>query len=75
MHKVSVQEIDTAMKLGTNVPMGPFEIADFVGIDTTYQILKELNLSLNFKEPAKIFEEKIKSFKLGRKTKEGFYKY
>lgn len=72
---VSVQEIDTAMKLGTNVPMGPFEIADFVGIDVTYKILKELNLSLNFKEPAKIFEEKIKSGKLGRKTKEGFYKY
>lgn len=72
---ISVQEIDTAMKLGTNIPMGPFEIADFVGIDVTYKILKELNLSLNFKEPAKIFEEKIKSCKLGRKTKEGFYKY
>jgi 3-hydroxybutyryl-CoA dehydrogenase len=71
----TVQEIDAAMKLGANVPMGPFEIADFVGIDVTYKILKELNRSLNSKGPAKIFEEKIREAKLGRKTREGFYKY
>jgi 3-hydroxybutyryl-CoA dehydrogenase len=71
----TVQKIDTAMKLGANVPMGPFEIADLVGIDVTYKIIKELNRLLNSKDPAKIFEDKIKNAKLGRKTREGFYKY
>ncbi|MDR0373374.1 MAG: 3-hydroxyacyl-CoA dehydrogenase family protein [Nitrososphaerota archaeon] len=71
----TIQKIDTAMKLGANVPMGPFELADYVGIDVTYKILNELNLSLNFKRPAKIFKKMIDEGKTGRKTGEGFYKY
>jgi len=73
---IDVQKIDKAMKLGANHPMGPFELADFIGIDIVYEIIKNLNFSSSkFKAPAKVFKNMIQVGKLGRKTKEGFYKY
>ena len=72
----SVQEIDISMKLGTAHPLGPFELADYIGIDVTYEIIKNLSLSLQtFKSPAKVFKKMIETGKLGRKTKRGFYEY
>lgn len=71
-----VEDIDSAMKFGANHPMGPFELADFIGVDLTYKIIEELHQAIDgFRPPAQVLKEMIKSGKLGRKSKEGFYKY
>lgn len=74
----SIQDIDTAMKLGCGYPMGPFELTDYVGLDTTLSILqgwvKRYPNEPAFKIPA-LLEQKVKEKKLGRKTGEGFYKW
>ena len=44
-HQRSVEDIDAAMKLGTNQPMGPLTLADFIGLDTCLAIMNVLNLS------------------------------
>ena len=71
-------DIDTAMKLGCGYPMGPVELTDYVGLDTTLFILqgwvKTYPNEPAFKIPA-CLEKKVKEGKLGRKTGEGFYKW
>ncbi|MCM8788592.1 MAG: 3-hydroxyacyl-CoA dehydrogenase family protein [Candidatus Omnitrophica bacterium] len=69
--------IDTAMKLGAGHPMGPLALADLIGIDICLHIMENLEKQLhNSKYSAcKILKQMVKEHKLGRKTKEGFYKY
>lgn len=71
------EDIDRAMKLGLNHPMGPFQLADFIGIDICVSILQTIYDELKddkFK-PAKTLIEMLGNGKLGLKSGEGFYKY
>jgi 3-hydroxyacyl-CoA dehydrogenase len=74
----SAEDIDIAMKLGTGYPMGPIELTDYVGLDTTLSILEGW-VKAHPNEPAftipKILASKVAEKKLGRKTGEGFYKW
>jgi len=72
------QEIDLAMKLACGYPMGPFELADFGGLDTAYYILdgwSKQNPNEPIFEPAKKLRQLVDEKKFGRKNGEGFYKY
>ena len=71
------KSIDTALKVGANHPMGPLELADFIGLDTCLFILRVLQEDLNDVKykPCPLLEEYVRLGKLGKKTKEGFYKY
>jgi len=74
----SARDIDIAMKLGAGYPMGPIELADYVGLDTNYNILKgwhENNPDNPIFNPLPSLEKLVKEGKLGVKTGEGFYKY
>lgn len=73
----SKEDIDSAVKLGLNHPMGPFELADFIGLDTCLSILEVLYAGLcdeHFK-PAPLLKEMVRQGKLGFKSGEGFYCY
>jgi 3-hydroxyacyl-CoA dehydrogenase len=74
----SASDIDTAMKLGCGHPMGPIELSDYVGLDTTLSILEGW-VAAHPKEPAfvipAILKKKVAEKKLGRKSGEGFYKW
>jgi 3-hydroxyacyl-CoA dehydrogenase len=74
----SAEDIDTAMKLGCGHPMGPIELTDYVGLDTTLAILKGW-VERYPDEPAfaipQLLERKVAEGKLGRKSGEGFYKW
>jgi 3-hydroxybutyryl-CoA dehydrogenase len=73
----SAEEIDTAMRLGANHPMGPLQVADLAGVDVCYYAMKavyEATNDVRYK-PSPLWETMIKENKLGRKTKQGFYKY
>lgn len=73
----SVEGIDTAMKLGANMPMGPLELMDFVGVDIAYHIgglLYEYTKEQRFSPPT-IMRKMVKAGHLGRKTGKGFYDY
>ncbi|MDA8241596.1 MAG: 3-hydroxyacyl-CoA dehydrogenase NAD-binding domain-containing protein [Nitrospiraceae bacterium] len=68
--------IDTVMKLGAHHPMGPLELADFIGLDTCLEILEILEAELGEKfRPAPLLRRMVASGKLGRKNREGFYEY
>jgi len=71
------QSIDEAMRFGTNVPMGPLELSDYIGNDVTLEILKEFHKSLNDTKykPADSLVKMVEEGKLGKKTKVGFYNY
>ena len=71
------KSIDTALKVGANHPMGPLELADFIGLDTCLFILRVLQEDLNDVKykPCPLLVEDVRLGKLGKKTKEGFYKY
>jgi len=74
----SARDIDTAMKLGAGYPMGPMELADYVGLDTTKFIIDgwhEEYPDVPLFEPSEILNDLVARNKLGRKTGEGFYKY
>ncbi len=72
----SPEEIDKALKLGLNHPMGPFEMVDLVGLDTRLNILKFLHKSLGEKyRPCPLLEQYVKAGRLGRKSRKGVYDY
>jgi 3-hydroxybutyryl-CoA dehydrogenase len=73
----TASDIDAAMKLGANFPMGPLTLADFIGIDTCVSILNSLAKACNDDtyKPADILLNLVKSGKLGVKSKEGFFNY
>ncbi len=69
-------EIDRALKLGLNHPMGPFELVDLVGLDTRLFILQHLHRTLGDKyRPCPLLEKYVKSGRLGRKSGRGVYEY
>lgn len=70
-------DIDKIMKLGTNMPMGPLELADFIGLDTCLAIMKVLHTEFGDSKyrPAPLLVQMVTAKKLGRKTNEGFYTY
>jgi len=69
-------DIDTAVKLGLNHPMGPFEMVDLVGLDTRLKILEYLQQTLGEKyRPAPMLVRYVKAGRLGRKTGKGVYRY
>merc|ERR1712137_40126 len=72
----TAEDIDKIMKLGTNVPMGPLELADFIGLDTCLSILRVLHDGFgdNYR-PASLLVNYVEAGMLGRKTKRGFYEY
>lgn len=67
-------DIDTAMELGYNHPMGPIELTDVVGLDVRLDILEYLREELGERfRPPQLLRQKVRAGKLGRKTGEGFY--
>ncbi len=73
----SVKSIDTSMKLGANHPMGPFELADFIGLDTCLAIMNVLHdgLADTKYRPCPLLTKYVEAGWLGRKTQRGFYDY
>ncbi len=72
----SAADIDKALKLGLNHPMGPFEMVDLVGLDTRLHILEYLHKSLGEKyRPAPLLVQYVKAGRLGRKSGKGVYEY
>ena len=73
----SVEDIDTAMKLGTNVPMGPLTLADFIGLDTCLAILEVLQDGMGDSKyrPCPLLRKYVEAGWLGRKSGRGFYTY
>ena len=73
----NVRSIDQAMKLGTNHPMGPLELADFIGLDTCLAIMNVLHdgLADTKYRPCPLLTKYVEAGWLGRKTERGFYDY
>jgi 3-hydroxybutyryl-CoA dehydrogenase len=73
----SVRSIDTSLKLGANHPMGPLELADFIGLDTCLAIMNVLHEGLADTKyrPCPLLTKYVEAGWLGRKTKRGFYDY
>jgi len=72
----SARDIDKALKLGLNHPMGPFELVDLVGLDTRLSILEYLHRSLGEKyRPCPLLAQYVKAGRLGRKVGKGVYEY
>ncbi|HLI82066.1 MAG TPA: 3-hydroxybutyryl-CoA dehydrogenase [Candidatus Binataceae bacterium] len=72
-----VTDIDTAMKLGTNQPMGPLELADLIGLDTCLAIMEVMHRVLGDDKyrPCPLLKKYVDAGYLGRKTNRGFYTY
>jgi len=73
----TVEGIDTAMKLGTNQPMGPLTLADFIGLDTCLAIMEVLHdgLSDTKYRPCPLLKQYVAAGRLGKKVGKGFYEY
>jgi 3-hydroxybutyryl-CoA dehydrogenase len=72
----SARDIDKALKLGLNHPMGPFELVDLVGLDTRLSILEYLHRSLGEKyRPCPLLAQYVRAGRLGRKAGKGVYEY
>ena len=73
----SVEAIDTAMKLGARHPMGPLELADFIGLDTCLSVMQVLHEGLADSKyrPCPLLVKYVEAGWLGRKTQRGFYDY
>ena len=73
----SVEDIDTAMKLGTNQPMGPLTLADFIGLDTCLAIMEILHNGTGDTKyrPCPLLRQYVEAGWLGRKSGRGFYDY
>ena len=72
----SAADIDRALKLGLNHPMGPFELVDLVGLDTRLSILRFLHRTLGEKfRPCPLLEQYVAAGRLGRKSGRGVYEY
>jgi 3-hydroxybutyryl-CoA dehydrogenase len=71
------QAIDSALKLGANLPMGPLELADFIGLDTVLAIMTELYAKLGESKyrPCPLLRKMAEGKLLGRKSGQGFYNY
>ena len=74
---VEKEDIDAVMKYGMNHPMGPIELADFIGLDVCRKVMQTLYKGLGDEryKPTHLLESMVREGKLGRKTGEGFYKY
>ena len=72
-----VEEIDTIMKLGMSHPMGPLQLADFIGLDTCYSIMNVLHMGFGNQKyaPATLLANMVQAGYMGVKSGEGFYKY
>ncbi|EOD27205.1 putative 3-hydroxyacyl-CoA dehydrogenase [Emiliania huxleyi CCMP1516] len=73
----TVEAIDTSMKLGTNVPMGPLTLADFIGLDTCLAIMQVLHSELGDSKyrPSPLLVQHVNAGWLGKKSGRGFYDY
>ncbi len=72
----TAEDIDKALKLGLNHPMGPFELVDLVGLDTRLHILEYLHKSLGEKfRPCPLLVQYVKAGRLGRKSGRGVFEY
>lgn len=73
----SVEDIDTTMKLGTNVPMGPLTLADFIGLDTCLAIMQVLHDGLGDSKyrPSPLLVKYVEAGWFGKKSGRGFYNY
>ncbi|MGO4500216.1 3-hydroxybutyryl-CoA dehydrogenase [Paenibacillus sp. 2RAB27] len=73
----TVEAVDTVMKLGMNHPMGPLELADFIGLDTCLSIMEILHEGFKDSKyrPCPLLRKYVKAGRLGRKSGQGFYSY
>jgi 3-hydroxybutyryl-CoA dehydrogenase len=72
----SARDIDKALKLGLNHPMGPFELVDVVGLDTRLSVLQHLHRTLGEKyRPCPLLVQYVQAGRLGRKVGRGVYEY
>lgn len=73
----SVEDIDQAMKLGTNQPMGPLTLADFIGLDTCLSIMEVLHEGFGDSKyrPCPLLKQYVQAGRLGHKVRRGFYEY
>ena len=70
----SARDIDKALKLGLNHPIGPFELVDLVGLDTRLSVLEFLHASLGEKHrPYPLLVQYVRAGRLGKKTSKGVY--